>query len=155
QHRSQSISSLTRIRSIILVAAIPACAGGQTLEGVARPAPAERTMTAATSTPISTPTEPVEAPRAVRYEFRSRADSLSWSRARALARRATGLHLVVSLQDRRLWAIADDDTLLDAPVAVAKGTTLEYAGREWKFSTPRGIRTVLSKESDPIWQPPD
>jgi hypothetical protein len=89
------------------------------------------------------------------YTFKSRADSLSWARNRTLARRATGFHLVVSLQDRHLWAIIGRDTVLSAPVAVAKGTTLEYGKKEWTFETPRGVRTVLGKEADPIWQPPE
>ncbi len=89
------------------------------------------------------------------YTFRSRADSLSWSRSRSVAARATGFHLVVSLKDRHLWAIIGEDTVLSAPVAVAKGTTLDFGGQEWRFVTPRGVRTVLSKEADPIWQPPE
>jgi hypothetical protein len=87
--------------------------------------------------------------------FTSRADSLSWARNRELARHAAGFRLAVSLQERHLWAIVGRDTVLSAPVAVAKGTTLEYGSREWKFDTPRGMRTVLAKDADPIWQPPD
>src|SRR5512138_1148840 len=89
------------------------------------------------------------------YTFKSRTDSASWARNRALARRATGFRLVVSLQDRHLWAIIGRDTVLSAPVAVAKGTTLEYGKKEWTFETPRGMRTVLGKEADPVWQPPE
>jgi hypothetical protein len=91
----------------------------------------------------------------VSYSFKSRADSLAWSKNRALAARSTGFRLVVSLQDRHLWAIIGRDTVLSAPAAVAKGTTLEFGKREWTFDTPRGMRTVLSKEADPIWQPPE
>src|SRR5215218_822612 len=56
-----------------------------------------------------------------RVSFKSRGDSLAWARNRALAARATGFRLVVSLQDRHLWAIIGRDTVLSAPVAVAKG----------------------------------
>jgi hypothetical protein len=91
----------------------------------------------------------------VNYKFKSRADSISWERNRALANRSSGLRVVVSLQDRHVWAIVGMDTVLSAPAAVAKGTTLEYGNSSWRFSTPRGARTVLSKEADPIWQPPD
>ena len=87
--------------------------------------------------------------------FRSKADSLSWVSARNLADRSTGFRLIVSLQDKRLWAIVGEDTVLNAPVATAKGTTLKYGKREWTFRTPRGMRTVLRKEADPIWIPPD
>ncbi len=90
-----------------------------------------------------------------RYSFKSRADSISWARNRAIAARASGFRLVVSLQDRHLWAIVDEDTVLSAPAAVAKGTTLDFGKSEWKFETPRGIRRVLGKEADPIWQPPE
>lgn len=89
------------------------------------------------------------------YSFKSRADSLAWTRNRALAKKSTGFRLVVSLQDRHLWAIIGKDTVLSAPAAVAKGTKLEFGKSEWNFETPRGMRTVLGKESDPIWQPPE
>ncbi len=91
----------------------------------------------------------------VTLHFSSRDDSLAWVHARDLARKSSGLRLVVSLQERHLWAIAGGDTLLSAPVAVAKGTTLAYGNQSWHFRTPRGVRTVLSKDADPIWQPPE
>jgi lipoprotein-anchoring transpeptidase ErfK/SrfK len=89
------------------------------------------------------------------YSFESKADSLSWAKSKAVAEKASGFHIVVSLQDRHLWAIIGEDTVLSAPVAVAKGTTLKYGKQAWTFKTPRGIRTVLRKEADPIWQPPE
>ncbi len=89
------------------------------------------------------------------YSFVSRVDSLSWVRNRTVAERSKGFRIVVSLQDRHLWAIVGADTVLSAPAAVAKGTTLDFGKSEWKFITPRGIRTVLGKEADPIWQPPE
>jgi len=91
----------------------------------------------------------------ITYSFDSRADSLSWARNRIAATKASGFRLVVSLQDRHLWAIIGRDTVLSAPVAVAKGTKLDFGKQEWKFDTPRGVRTVLGKEADPIWQPPE
>jgi hypothetical protein len=89
------------------------------------------------------------------YRFKSRADSLQWDRSRALARRSSGFRLVVSLQDAHVWAIIGVDTVLSAPAAVAKGTTLTFGNTTYKFVTPRGARTVLGKEADPIWQPPE
>lgn len=89
------------------------------------------------------------------YKFKSRSDSVAWERSRAAAKRSTGLRIVVSLQDRHVWAIAGSDTVLSAPAAVAKGTTLSFGKSAWRFTTPRGVRTVLGKEADPIWQPPD
>jgi hypothetical protein len=91
---------------------------------------------------------------AVERTFRSRADSLEWSRARARAENARGLHLVVSLQDRRIWVRRDDDTLRTAEAGVASGLTIEYAGRSWTFRTPRGRHTVQRKMTEPVWTPP-
>jgi len=105
--------------------------------------------------PERAPKRAAPAETKVSYSFKSRSDSLSWARSRAAAGKATGFRLVVSLQDKHIWAIIGKDTVLSAPAAVAKGTTLEYAGREYTFSTPRGLRRVLKKESDPIWIPPD
>src|SRR5512143_1117307 len=89
------------------------------------------------------------------YSFKSRTDSVSWARNRTIAKKASGFRLVVSLQDRHLWAVIGRDTVLSAPVAVAKGTKLDFGKQEWKFDTPRGVRSVLGKEADPIWQPPE
>jgi len=89
------------------------------------------------------------------YTFKSKADSLEWARYRTVAEKAGGYHLVVSLKDAHLWAIVGKDTVLSAPVAVAKGTKLSYAKQTFRFETPRGVRTVLGKEADPVWQPPE
>lgn len=99
---------------------------------------------------VATEAEPRAASR-----FRSAADSAEWEMARAAAERATGFRIVVSLLDRRLWAMSGQDTLLDAPIAVATGDSLAYAGRVWRFETPRGQRTVRRKAVDAIWSPPD
>src|SRR5581483_10054432 len=89
------------------------------------------------------------------YTFTSKADSISWAKNRAIAEKSKGFRIVVSLQDRHLWTIVGEDTVLSAPVAVAKGTTLKFGKQKWTFTTPRGIRTVLGKEADTIWQPPE
>jgi lipoprotein-anchoring transpeptidase ErfK/SrfK len=81
-------------------------------------------------------------------------DSVASVRARELAERASGLRLVVSLQDRLLWLIDGADTLHTAPVGVGKGGSLRYAEETWKFATPRGHRTVLDRAPSPIWVPP-
>lgn len=118
-------------------------------------APVVSRAQAAQNDPVNRDTYDAADESRVAYSFRNSDDRMSWERARALARKSTGFRLVVSLQDRHLWAIIGKDTVLSAPAAVAKGTTLEYGGSEWRFTTPRGVRTVLSKESDPIWQPPE
>ena len=72
------------------------------------------------------------------------------------AQQDTSLRLVISVARRRLWAIAgSSDTLLAAPVAVGSERSLAYGGHRWTFRTPRGVHTVLAKEEDPVWIPPD
>jgi lipoprotein-anchoring transpeptidase ErfK/SrfK len=61
----------------------------------------------------------------------------------------------VDIGDHRLYVIDGADTLRSAPVATAKNTTLTYGGRSWRFETPRGVRTVLAKDKDPVWTPPE
>jgi L,D-transpeptidase-like protein len=63
--------------------------------------------------------------------------------------------IVVSVDLRRLWVIVGEDTLLSAPVAVGSGRTIRGKERSWTFVTPRGEATVVRKESDPVWVPPD
>jgi lipoprotein-anchoring transpeptidase ErfK/SrfK len=76
--------------------------------------------------------------------------------ARELAEHATGFRVVVSIAQRRLWVIDDlNDTLLTAPVAVGSGKTLRTATQTWRFATPRGVRIVLAKDTNPVWIPPD
>jgi hypothetical protein len=65
------------------------------------------------------------------------------------------LHVVVSLEDRKLWVVVGADTVLEAPVAVGSGQTLEFGSKNWTFDTPRGIRTIRGKDSDPHWIPPE
>ncbi len=62
---------------------------------------------------------------------------------------------MVSVEDRKLWVIAGADTVRSAPVSVASGRELEYAGKRWKFATPRGSLRVLGKRTDPVWRPPE
>ncbi|WP_026850914.1 L,D-transpeptidase [Gemmatimonas phototrophica] len=65
------------------------------------------------------------------------------------------VRLVISVAARRLWVIAGPDTLHTAPVSVASGRDLVYAGRTWRFATPRGRLVVLGKRANPVWLPPD
>jgi lipoprotein-anchoring transpeptidase ErfK/SrfK len=88
------------------------------------------------------------------FRFRSRKDSLDWAKNRRIAENSKGFRIVVSLQERRLWVIIDEDTLLTAPAAVASGQTLTYQGFSKTFDMPRGQRVVRAKDADPIWTPP-
>ncbi len=86
----------------------------------------------------------------------SRADSLEWERWRRAAATATGRRIVVSIYDRKLWLINGRDTLLEASAGVGMGIVRGRRGIGMRdFSTPRGRRTVLAKEADPLWNPPD
>ena len=87
--------------------------------------------------------------------YRSRSDSIASVRTRLAADRERDLRIVISLHDRQLWALIGSDTLLRAPVAVSTDETLEYAGKTWRFETPRGVRTVIGKRENPVWIPPE
>ena len=87
--------------------------------------------------------------------YRSRSDSIASVRTRLAADRERDLRIVISLNDRQLWALIGSDTLLRAPVAVSTDETLEYAGKTWRFETPRGVRTIIGKRENPVWIPPE
>jgi L,D-transpeptidase catalytic domain len=143
--------------SLFVLAFLPSCASAQHSGSVRVDDEAtRRTVTlAAQDTSSGSSTQSLVVAAASERRFRSRSDSLEWLSAKNVADKSTGFRLVVSLQDKRLWAIVGEDTVLDAPVATAKGTTLKYGKRAWTFRTPRGIRSVLRKEADPVWIPPD
>jgi lipoprotein-anchoring transpeptidase ErfK/SrfK len=90
-----------------------------------------------------------------RRTFSSRKDSLAYESARTAADRANGYKVVVDIFAHQLYVIERGDTLYTAPVATAMNATLTYGGRSWRFETPRGVRTVLSKDKDPVWTPPE
>jgi hypothetical protein len=65
-------------------------------------------------------------------------------------------YLVVSIEDHRLWYKQGDRVLYETQVATGSGKVLSgSAGNQWKFETPRGRLVVQSKETDPVWVPPD
>jgi len=143
--------------ALFVLAFLPSCASAQH-SGSARPddeTPRRTVSLASQDTSPSRDSESIVVAASSERRFRNRADSLSWASAKGVADRSSGFRLIVSLQDKRLWAIVGEDTVLNAPVATAKGTTLKYGNRAWTFRTPRGMRSVLRKEADPIWIPPD
>jgi lipoprotein-anchoring transpeptidase ErfK/SrfK len=97
----------------------------------------------------------VAAPVRLVRNFRSRNDRAEFEAAKARADRATGYRIVVDIGDHQLWVIDGDDTLRTATVATAKNTTLNYGSKSWRFETPRGVRTVLAKDTEPTWTPPE
>lgn len=66
-------------------------------------------------------------------------------------------YLVVSTGERKLWLKRGDEVLFATEVATGSGKTLvkEGGGSTWRFETPRGRLSVVSKEKDPVWAPPD
>jgi L,D-transpeptidase catalytic domain len=76
--------------------------------------------------------------------------------ARLAAGRDTSMRILVSVRERRLRVLdGANDTLLVARVAVGSGRSVSYGGHSWTFDTPRGILAVVSKDSAPLWIPPD
>ena len=66
-------------------------------------------------------------------------------------------YIIVSLTENRLWVEDAGTPLFTTRVASGSGRTLVGSGRnqKYKFDTPRGRLTVLSKETTPAWVPPD
>jgi lipoprotein-anchoring transpeptidase ErfK/SrfK len=65
-------------------------------------------------------------------------------------------YIVVSIADHRLWYKRGDQTLFTTQVATGSGKVLaKGGGNKWKFETPRGRLVVESKETEPVWVPPD
>jgi lipoprotein-anchoring transpeptidase ErfK/SrfK len=65
-------------------------------------------------------------------------------------------YIVVSINDNRLWYRQGSRTLFTARVATGSGKELvQEGGLHWKFETPRGRLVVESKETDPVWVPPE
>jgi lipoprotein-anchoring transpeptidase ErfK/SrfK len=76
--------------------------------------------------------------------------------AQNAAKLDSSLRLIISVARRTLWVVSGAaDTMLTAPVGVGSERSLAYRGRRWTFRTPRGIHTVVSKEENPVWIPPD
>jgi hypothetical protein len=147
---STAVRTASLFAALSVAAAFPASGQSQGFEGFrSETARALREKRVEESTGSKT-----AQPDFTEYHFLSKADSLDWLRYRGLAMRSTGFRIIVSLQDRHVWAISDEDTLLSAPAATAKGT-LTASGWDSRFKTPRGARSVLDKSADPIWQPPD
>jgi lipoprotein-anchoring transpeptidase ErfK/SrfK len=65
--------------------------------------------------------------------------------------------IVVSLADNRLWVRQEGEVVYSTRIASGSGRTLVAGGgkQRYKFDTPRGKLTVLSKETSPRWAPPD
>lgn len=98
---------------------------------------------------------PTDVPSVERSSVVTPADRRAAADARAGASRDTALRLIISLADRRLWAVRGQDTLRTARVAVGMDRRFTYDGRAWVFKTPRGPRPIRAKTASPVWVPPD
>lgn len=87
--------------------------------------------------------------------YRSRDDSVAGARALEASKRDERLKILISLEDKQLYVVAGQDTVMTAPVAVGSGETLIHGEKIWRFDTPRGIRAVKGKNADPQWTPPE
>ena len=95
------------------------------------------------------------AARSARRVFHSRKDSLEYESARSRADRSSGFRVVVDLFAHTLYVIDGVDTLRSAPAATAMNASLTFGKKTWRFETPRGVRRVLSKDTEPSWTPPE
>jgi lipoprotein-anchoring transpeptidase ErfK/SrfK len=93
--------------------------------------------------------------RRAKRAYRTRRDSIAAMNALEASKKDQSLRIVVSLDDRKLWVVAGVDTVMEAPVAIGSGDVLVFGEKIWQFDTPRGIRTVRGKDSDPHWTPPE
>ena len=87
--------------------------------------------------------------------YRSRDDSIAGARALEASKRDERLKILISLEDKQLYVVAGQDTVMTAPVAIGSGETLIHGEKIWRFDTPRGVRSVKGKNSDPQWTPPE
>ncbi len=68
-----------------------------------------------------------------------------------------GVNLVVDTALNRLYLKDGDKTVMEAVVSCGSGNVLEEpsGARVWVFDTPRGVYSVKSKATDPVWIKPD
>ena len=159
--RRRIASSLSSLRAASTTAALLASAvslsalpaqGQQPIQAITRitsVASAEVVDTLESASTLLRPTVPSLS------RYRSTRDSIVGERTRELADRTTGLRVLVLLQERQLAVMNGLDTLMVAPVAIGMDTTIVFGAKSWTFETPRGKRTVLRKEKDPVWTPPE
>lgn len=62
--------------------------------------------------------------------------------------------ILVSTDERHLWYVIDRRVIMDAAVAIGVSEDFTYNGKTYDFDTPRGKRTIIKKEKNPIWTVP-
>ena len=93
----------------------------------------------------------------VRRDIGAESDSLARAMAAAPDSGVVAPYIVVSIEEHRLWYRRGDSVLFTTQVATGSGRILERSGGDthWRFETPRGRLSVVSKERDPVWVAPD
>lgn len=66
-----------------------------------------------------------------------------------------GPYVVVHLAENRVFLMEGTEVIWSAPAGTGTGLELVGDGREWLFTTPKGMFQVLRKEKDPTWIAPD
>jgi lipoprotein-anchoring transpeptidase ErfK/SrfK len=154
--RAVASAALVPLLALLALAAVPSLGRAQSSTGEAKVSLAPRLIDATSiAASVQSTADSIARSAPPIPTFRSRADSVASVRTRLAADRDQDLRIVVSLNDRQLWALIGPDTLLKAPVAVSTDETLEYAGKSWRFETPRGVRSVIAKKENPVWIPPE
>jgi hypothetical protein len=87
--------------------------------------------------------------------YETASDSIAAIKTASKAAKARDYRVVISLAERKLWVLQATDTVMSAPVGVGTGAQLRHQRKLWIFKTPRGVRSVVGKKTDPVWTPPE
>ncbi len=84
-------------------------------------------------------------------------DDLKKVERKIAALQPKGTYVVVDSVRNRVRLMKRDTVIREAVASAGTGAVLvdEKSGRTWIFETPRGVRTVRSKQKNPCWRRPD
>ena len=84
-------------------------------------------------------------------------DDLKRVERKIAALQPKGTYVVVDSVRNRVRLMNKDTVIREAVASAGTGAVLvdEKSGRTWVFETPRGVRTVRSKQKNPCWRRPD
>ena len=106
----------------------------------------------------------VPAPAVTAQEPLDEVDDRVVYRARVMDREVTfdqplvahdGPYVIVHLAENRVFVVDGTEAMWSAPAGTGTGFRLAGQGKNWKFTTPKGLFKILRKEKDPLWIPPD
>lgn len=66
-----------------------------------------------------------------------------------------GRYVVVHLAENRVYVFEGEHAIWSANAGTGTGLQLDRGGRNWQFSTPKGMFKVKKMERDPVWEAPD